>query len=123
MRSRPPIIRLSILLLLVFLTLTPPAAADLLSPDPILKESSNSENEERGYGSLGGVNEVQYTGPSYEGCCPQDGTSDVLECCQSGGCCPSLDPSGDVGHFLHCCVKRAGTLEAGPYTRSLQSST
>ena len=59
-----------------------------------------------------GVDGVFWSGPAYEGCCDGEGAV-VLDCCHSGGCCPTVVQGGDGETvFLECCAHESGSLDA-----------
>ena len=58
-----------------------------------------------------GVDGVFWSGPAYEGCCDGEGAV-VLDCCHSGGCCPTVVQGGDGETvFLECCAHESGSLD------------
>ena len=58
-----------------------------------------------------GVDGVFWSGPAYEGCCDGEGAV-VLDCCHSGGCCPTVAQGGDGETvFLECCAHESGSFD------------
>ena len=55
---------------------------------------------------------VAFEGAAYDGCCDDANAADLLDCCRTGGCCPTA--SGSAGAdgapaFLSCCATKRGT--------------